>query len=202
MSDPYVSRETVHEETVAGFGTVRVLPLDAKGDAELIHGWVSEERAFFWGMNDLTKDQVAEIYVHLDSLDTHHAFLLVKDGVPAALLQTYAPEADRVGECYPVEPGDIGIHLLLAPAPADGARAGWTAGLTMAITGYVFRTLGRQRIVVDPDVRNDKAIARFVKQGFVAGPAVVLPEIHLPEVHLPEKRAQLGFLSREVAFPE
>ncbi|MFD7462857.1 MULTISPECIES: GNAT family N-acetyltransferase [unclassified Streptomyces] len=201
MSDPYVSRETVHEETVAGFGTVRVIPLDAKGDAELIHGWVSEERASFWGMNDLTKDQVADVYVHLDSLDTHHAFLLVKDGVPAALLQTYDPEADRVGECYPVEPGDIGIHLLLAPAPADGARAGWTARLTMAITGYVFRALGRQRIVVDPDVRNDKAIARFVKQGFVAGPAVVLPEIDLPEVHLPEKRAQLAFLSREVAFP-
>jgi hypothetical protein len=203
MSDPYVSRETVHEESVAGFGTVRVLPLDAKGDTELVHGWVSEERASFWGMNGLTKDQVADIYVHMDSLDTHHAFLVVKDGLPAALLQTYDPEADRVSECYPVEPGDIGVHLLLAPATAQGgARPGWTAGLVAAITGYVFRTLGRRRIVVDPDVRNDKAIARFVKQGFVAGPAVVLPEADLPEVYLPEKQAQLAFLSRETVFPE
>ncbi|MER6350019.1 GNAT family N-acetyltransferase [Streptomyces sp. NPDC001595] len=202
MSEPYVSRETVHEEVVDGFGTVRVLPLDAKADAEVIHGWVSEERASFWGMNGLTQDQVADTYAHMDTLDTHHAFLLVKDGVAAALLQTYEPEADRVSECYPPEPGDIGIHLLLAPATTTGgARAGWTAGLVAAVYGYVFRTLDRRRIVVDPDVANDKAIARFVKQGFEAGPAVVLPEIDLPDVYLPEKRAQLAFLRREVAFP-
>ena len=48
--------------------------------------------------------------------------------------------------------------------------------------------------MVDPDVRNEKAIARFLKQGFVAGAAVVLPEIDLPDVYLPEKQAQLAFL--------
>jgi len=62
--------------------------------------------------------------------------------------------------------------------------------------------LGRGRVVVDPDVGNEKAVARFLRQGFVAGPVVVLPEIDLPDVYLPEKRAQLAFLPREVAFPE
>jgi penicillin amidase len=55
--------------------------------------------------------------------------------------------------------------------------------------------------VVDPDVRNEKAVARFLRQGFVAGPRVVLPEIDIPDVFLPEKHAQLAFLPREVAFP-
>ncbi|MFF8448929.1 GNAT family N-acetyltransferase [Streptomyces leeuwenhoekii] len=201
MSDPYASRTAVHEQRVDGFGTFRVLPLDAERDAGVLHRWVSEERAAFWGMNGLTREQVAGIYAHMDTLDTHHALLLVRDGEPAALLQTYEPDADRVGECYEVRPGDIGIHLLLAPAGADGARPGWTSALIAVITAYVFGTLGRTRIVIDPDVRNDKAIARFVKQGFTAGPEVVLPEIDLPDVYLPEKRAQLAFLDREVAFP-
>jgi hypothetical protein len=65
----------------------------------------------------------------------------------------------------------------------------------------VLLALDRRRVVVDPDVRNEKAIARFLKQGFVAGDTVVLPEIDLPDVHLPEKHAQLAFLAREVAFP-
>jgi hypothetical protein len=52
-------------------------------------------------------------------------------------------------------------------------------------------------VVVDPDVRNEKAIARFLRQGFERGPVVVLPEIDLPDVYLPEKRAQLAFLRRE-----
>ncbi|RZB18308.1 N-acetyltransferase [Streptomyces sp. F001] len=201
MSDPYAARTAVHEQAVDGFGTVRILPLDAKGDAEVIHGWVSEERAAFWGMNGLTRDQVADIYAHMDTLDTHHAHLVVRDGAPVALLQTYEPGADRVGECYEVRPGDIGIHLLLAPTGPGGARPGWTALLVSAITSYVLLTLDRQRIVVDPDVRNDRAIARFVRQGFEAGPRVVLPEIDLPDVYLPEKQAQLAFLDRAVAFP-
>ncbi|MEV5265537.1 GNAT family N-acetyltransferase [Streptomyces werraensis] len=200
MSDPYASRPAVHEQRVDGFGTVRVLPLDPAADAPLLHRWVSEERAVFWGMNGLTEQQVSEIYAHMETLGTHHAYLLVKDGAPAGLLQTYEPEADRVGECYPVEPGDIGMHLLIAPPEPGEKRSGWTAGLAAAVSTYVLLVLDRRRVVVDPDVANEKAIARFTRQGFVAGPRVVLPEIDLPDVYLPEKRAQLAFLTREVAF--
>ncbi|MET7291873.1 GNAT family N-acetyltransferase [Streptomyces griseoloalbus] len=202
MSDPYAyaARTAVHEQLVDGFGSVRVLPLDATADAPLLHRWVSGERAAFWGMNGLTEQQVADIYAHMDTLDTHHAYLVLKDGEPVALFQTYEPEADRVGECYPVEPGDIGVHLLLAPAEPDGPRAGWTAGLLVALTSFVLLGLDRRRLVVDPDVANEKAVARFLKQGFTAGPAVVLPEVDLPDVYLPAKKAQLAFLTREVAF--
>ncbi|MER6495719.1 GNAT family N-acetyltransferase [Streptomyces griseorubiginosus] len=198
---PAPTREAVHTQTVPGFGTVRVLPLDPHADAPTVHAWVREERAAFWGMNGLTENQVAEIYAHLETLDTHHAYLLEKDGEPAGLLQTYEPEADRVGECYEVRPGDIGVHLLLAPAAAGVATSGWSSALLSAVASYVLLGLDRRRVVVDPDVRNEKAVARFVKQGFVAGEAVVLPEIDLPDVHLPEKHAQLAFLTREVAFP-
>ncbi|MFE4051289.1 GNAT family N-acetyltransferase [Streptomyces sp. YIM B13518] len=200
MSDPYASRTAVHEQTVDGFGAVRVLPLDPAADAPLLHRWVSEERAVFWGMNGLTAQQVAEVYAHMDTLDTHHAYLVLKDGEPAALLQTYEPEADRVGDCYPVEPGDIGVHLLIAPADAGRPRTGWTAALVGAVVAYVLLGLDRQRVVVDPDVANEKAVARFLRQGFTAGPEVVLPEIDLPDVYLPEKKARLAFLTREAAF--
>ncbi|WP_411100134.1 GNAT family N-acetyltransferase [Streptomyces sp. x-45] len=200
MTDPYASRTLVHEQHLDGFGTVRVLPLDPAADAAVVHRWVSEERAAFWGMNGLTEHQVADVYAHMDTLDTHHAFLVVRDAEPVALFQTYDPAADRVSECYDIEPGDIGVHLLLAPAGPGGPRPGWTAALSGALMAYVLLGLDRTRIVVDPDVDNDKAIARFLKQGFTAGPRVVLPEVDLPDVYLPEKKAQLAFLRREVAF--
>ncbi|MFH9550931.1 GNAT family N-acetyltransferase [Streptomyces sp. NPDC017435] len=191
----------VYEQVAEGFGTVGIRLLDAEGDADVVHGWVSEERAVFWGMNGLTRDQVADVYAHMADLDTHHAFLAELDGDPVALLQTYEPAEDRVGECYPVEPGDIGVHLLIAPAGERGARPGWSAALMGAFASYVLLGLDRARAVVDPDVRNDRAIARFLRQGFEAGPVVTLPEIDLPDVYLPEKKAQLAFLRREVAFP-
>ncbi|MFI6467310.1 GNAT family N-acetyltransferase [Streptomyces sp. NPDC050538] len=195
------TREPVHSQHVDGFGTVHILPLDPVADAPTIHRWVSERRAEFWGMNGLTQSQVTEIYAHMETLDTHHAHLVTMDDEPVALLQTYDPAADRVGDCYAVEPGDIGIHLLLAPAGPDGERPGWSAAVMGVLSSYVLLGLDRQRVVVDPDVRNEKAIARFLRQGFVAGPRVVLPEVDIPDVFLPEKRAQLAFLPREVAFP-
>ncbi|MFE1443267.1 GNAT family N-acetyltransferase [Streptomyces sp. NPDC058739] len=201
MSDRYAARTAVHEQRVDGFGLFRVLRLDAAVDAPVLHGWVSEERAEFWGMAGLTVSQVEEIYAHMDTLDTHHAFLLEREGEAVALFQTYEPQADRVGECYDVLPGDIGAHLLLSPAGSGGARHGWTRALTSVITSYVLLTLDRQRVVVDPDVRNGKAVALFSRLGFENGPEVVLPEIDLPDVYLPEKKAQLAFLTRAVAFP-
>ncbi|WP_234538909.1 GNAT family N-acetyltransferase [Streptomyces shenzhenensis] len=196
------------EHPAPGFGTVRLRPLDPERDADVVHTWVSAERAAFWGMTGLTRSQVAGIYAHMAALDTHHAYLALlthpgeKGGTPVGLLQTYDPVADRVSECYDVRPGDIGIHVLLAPAGPDGPRPGWTQALLSAFTAYVLRAPGRHRIVVDPDVRNEKAIARFRRHGFEPGPAVVLPEIDLPDVHLPEKHTQLAFLTRPVAFQD
>ncbi|MER8010838.1 GNAT family N-acetyltransferase [Streptomyces sp. NPDC094149] len=196
MSDSYDARTAVHEQRLDGFGTVRIMPLDPHADADVVHRWVREERAVFWGMNGLDREQVTEIYAHMAGLETHHAFLVVKDGEPVGLLQTYEPRADRVGDCYEVRDGDIGVHLLLAPAGEGGARRGWSQSLLDVVTAYVLPGLGRHRIVVDPDVRNDKAIARFLRQGFEAGPVVVLPEIAVPDLYLPEKTAQLAFLER------
>ncbi|MGW1268059.1 GNAT family N-acetyltransferase [Streptomyces sp. NPDC002491] len=200
-SAPAPASPYVHRQTVGGFGAVAIRPVDAEADADVLHGWVREERAAFWGMNGLTRDQVADVYAHMAGLATHRALLVELDGAPVALLQTYEPAADRVGDCYEVAAGDLGIHLLLAPADAQGAQRGWSSALMGVLATYVLLVLDRPRVVVDPDVRNEKAIARFLRQGFEAGPVVTLPEIDLPDVHLPEKRAQLAFLRREVAFP-
>ncbi|WP_308310443.1 GNAT family N-acetyltransferase [Streptomyces sp. CC210A] len=183
---------TVFEQVVDGFGTVRIAPVVPDRDAPLLHSWVSEDRARFWGMQGATLEEVREIYAHLDSLTTHHAFLVERDGVPVALFQTYEPEADRVGECYEVRPGDLGVHLLLAPAAAP--EPGFSSSLVQVFAAYALAD--HERIVAEPDAANEKAVALLVRSGFALGPEVVLPEVVLPEVHLPEKRARLAFLSK------
>ncbi|MFI7492578.1 GNAT family N-acetyltransferase [Micromonospora echinaurantiaca] len=169
---------------VPGFGTVTIRPVDPDTDIDLLHGWVSQERARFWGMLDADRERVAEIYRYLDSLRTHHAYLVHRNGVPVALLQTYDPYADPVGECYDVRPGDYGIHLLLGPPTS--AEHGFTATVVAEMLRFVLSDPDRRRIVVEPDARNERAIRRLLRSGFVAG----------PQVDLPEKRAQLLFLER------
>ncbi|MGW0393094.1 GNAT family N-acetyltransferase [Streptomyces sp. NPDC003042] len=188
------TRQPVYSHLVEGFGTVTVTPVDPAADSALIHSWVTEERARFWGMAECSRELVQEIYEDVDRRTTHHAFMISRNGERVALFQTYDCAEDRVSECYEVRPGDVGVHLLIAPS--DGAaRHGFTASLMKAFMAYVFSDSRVRRAVAEPDARNDKAIALLERTGFTLGPEVELPEIDLPEVYLPAKPARLAFLS-------
>ncbi|MGY1848176.1 MULTISPECIES: GNAT family N-acetyltransferase [unclassified Blastococcus] len=165
--------------------TLGVRRLDPDRDAPLVHSWVREERARFWGMTDHTEDQVRDVYAFVDSLPTHHAYLVSVDDAPVALLQTYEPAADPVAETYPVQDGDLGVHLLLAPARSR--EAGFTARFVAALAAVLLANPAVRRVVVEPDAGNELALDRVRRTGFELG----------PEVDLPEKRARLAFLSRE-----
>ncbi|WP_298802492.1 GNAT family N-acetyltransferase [uncultured Pseudokineococcus sp.] len=160
--------------------------LDPEADAATVHAWVVEPRARYWGMADRTVEQVREVYAYVDSLSTHHAYLLRLDGRPVALLQTYDAQADPLGEVDGVEPGDLGIHLLLAPT--EDPERGFTALLAAALAPLAVGNAGVRRVVVEPDARNEAAAERLRRTGFEIGPVV----------DVAGKTARLAFLPRAV----
>lgn len=171
VRDPLLGRVTVHA-------------LDPAADLDVLEEWVRRPGSSFWGLGDLTRAELRELYEHVAALPAHHAHLVRRDGLPVALLQTYEPAEDPVGERYPVRPGDVGVHLLLgARGPAV---AGFTTLLADVLFGFAFATPGADRVVVEPDVRNARALDRMRALGFEAADVV--------EVH--GKTAQLAFLTR------
>ncbi|WP_343048273.1 GNAT family N-acetyltransferase [Cellulomonas humilata] len=173
--------EVVDERTVDGLGRITTRVLDPDADLDTIHAWVTAPGTEFWGLGSLTREELRDTYAFVDALPTHHAFLVHRDDEPVALLQAYDPADDPVGECYDVQPGDVGVHLLLGV----GGRPGSTTRLLGAIVAFLLGQPGARRIVAEPDVRNDRALARMTRSGFVAGPVI----------ELPHKRAQLAFLT-------
>jgi len=160
---------------------VTLRPVDPGRDAAVIHEWVRAPRARFWGMTGWTPERVREVYEYLDASPTHHAWLLELDGTPMGIFQSYEPHADPVGATYRVEPGDLGVHVLLAPVRTR--RPGLTAALGHLIIAQLARC-GTRRIVAEPDVSNDRAVARLIATGFELGPTI----------RLPGKTGQLAFL--------
>ena len=175
----------VDERDVPGLGVLTTTVLDPDGDLDTVHAWVTQPHTGFWGLGALTRTELRDTYAFVDGLPSHHAFLLRRDGLPVALLQTYEPEHDPVGEAYDVQPGDLGLHFLL------GARGRPTPRFSTLLMGAVLDALfeppAARRVVIEPDARNDRAVSRAVRQGFVLGPVV----------DLPAKSAQLAFLTRE-----
>ena len=90
-------------------------------DLDTIHAWVTAPGTGFWGLAELSREELRDTYAFVDSLPTHHAYLLRCDGEPVALLQVYDPADDPLGECYDVQPGDVGIHLLVGARVRPGS---------------------------------------------------------------------------------
>ena len=168
---PVVGSAQDVNDVVSGHLSLR--PVDAARDCELIYSWVQEERARFWGMNDLTFEQVRDLYAFLSTTTTHHAWLIELNQRPLGLFQTYEPHADITGAFYTVEPGDLGIHVLLAPV--RNRVPGMTDAISALIQCEIIKQGRTRRIVAEPDASNDLALARLQAIGFTLGPVIDLP---------------------------
>jgi len=162
-------------------------PVDAARDASLVHGWVTRPRAEFWDMLDRTVEEVAEIYAWIQEQEHLAAYLIGLEGLdgdPVGIFQTYEPFVDEIGDHYDRRPGDIGMHLFLHD---DARRAGHTARLVDFLLGTLFGDPAVRRVVLEPDVRNERSIALLGRVGALLGPVR----------RLPGKTAQFAFVDRE-----
>ncbi|MFC3625710.1 GNAT family N-acetyltransferase [Vogesella amnigena] len=176
---------TLFTQQVPGVGEFALRPLAVPADIPLLHGWVTQPHASFWGMQQATPAEVEATYRALQQGEHTACYLGLYHDQPAFLLECYRPEHDVLGQHYPVAAGDIGMHFLVAPATQR--IAGFTRAVMRVILAFLFRDPANRRVVVEPDVRNDKIHAINRHAGFVCQ----------GEIALPHKRAQLAFCTRE-----
>lgn len=154
-------------------------PLDVDAHAPLLHAWVTHPRSSFWMMQDASLDDVVTAYREIDAHPHHHAWLGRVDGEPAFLAETYDPQRSvEVGLAGLPElrPGDLGMHVLVAPGGADEAPVpGFTRRVFAAVMEHCFADPAVQRVVVEPDVRNERIAVLNEEAGFVVERVVDLP---------------------------
>ncbi|MFD6135630.1 GNAT family N-acetyltransferase [Isoptericola sp. NPDC060257] len=174
---------------------VTLEPVDPARDAATVHGWLSHPASAFWQMGHLgaadVRDYLADVADHPDQ----DGWLGRVDGVPAFYAETYDPARVLLVGVHDAAPGDVGMHLLVAPPPEDPADR--APGFTDAVMGAVVRHclahegLDAARVVVEPDVRNRAIAAKNAAAGFR-----VLRQVELDEGgHT--KHAALSVCTRE-----
>jgi len=107
----------------AGLLTLR--PLNLAKDAAVLHGWMTQPYASFWGMQNSSVGEVDAFYRDLTAGKPHAALMGEIDGQPRFLIECYPVQDDPLHEHYDVQPGDIGMHILLAPANPPVAGFSW-----------------------------------------------------------------------------
>ncbi|MDI6103187.1 GNAT family N-acetyltransferase [Actinoplanes sp. NEAU-A12] len=146
---------------------MRLVPLDLDRDLDLLHTWVTHPRSHYWGLQGATTDRVREEYQKIADNPHHHAWLgLDDDGAPLFLAETYDPAHSELASHYDVRPGDIGMHVLVAP-PTGRPRSGVTSAVMRAVMDFCFADPRIERVVVEPDVRNEAIARKNAEVGFV-----------------------------------
>jgi RimJ/RimL family protein N-acetyltransferase len=136
-------------------------------------------------MQEAKLHDVEREYMAVAASEHHDAFLGLLDGEPVFLMERYDPAYVELVGLYEPEPGDVGMHFLVAPS--DTPVHGFTRAVITAVMEYLFADPAALRVVVEPDVRNTAVHALNEAVGFV-------PE---REIRKPEKQALLSFCTRE-----
>ncbi len=160
------------QDTVAGFGEISIDGLSIENDIDLIHEWVTQERAKFWGMTDYEKKDVELVYEYIDAQNHHNTYVVRLDGTPICFFQLYDPCHEEIGGKYEVLKGDVGLHLFVAPS--DIPIKGFAMKLFYVIQKFIFSEEENKRVVGEPDPRNDKVLKRAEQYGFSFGETVEL----------------------------
>lgn len=161
------------------------VPVDPDADAVLLHAWVTHPRSVYWQMQDASVEDVRAEYARIAADPHHHAFVGHVDGRPALLAEVYDPAHSELAGVYDVQPGDRGMHVLVAPT--DTPVHGFTDHAFAAVMRLVLDDPAVARVVVEPDVRNAGIALKNAKAGFVVERAV----------ELGDKRAALSFCTRD-----
>lgn len=164
-----------------------VEPVDPDRDAAVVQSWLAHSASSWWAMGDLDVPAVQEYLASVQADPAQAAWLGRHDGVPCFLIETYDPATVLLTDVWAAEPGDVGMHLLVAPPPDTGRVHGLTSAVMRATVEHCRDTLGARRVVVEPDVRNTAVQAKNAEVGFRA----------LREVDVDGKRALLSVLETD-----
>ncbi len=175
---------TLFSKKIKTIGELTIRPINLADDASFIYEWVTQPYAEYWGMQHYSKEEFLECYEALLSPEHYNAYIGERNGIPVFLVEQYDPAYDLLNEHIHIQKGDTGMHILLAPPVEYIPGFSWFVFRT--VMEFLFSDSGTKRVVVEPDVRNDKIHKLNKKAGF----------IYKKHISFPHKTAWLAICNR------
>ncbi|WP_037869034.1 GNAT family N-acetyltransferase [Streptomyces sp. SPB074] len=172
-------------------GLFRLRPVALPRDLALLTGWMNDpEVAAFWELAGPPEVTAAHVRPQTAGDAGSLPCLGLLDGRPMSYWEIYRADQDVLAPYYAARPHDIGVHLLLGGGTDRGRGLGTT--LLRAVTSLVLAQRPHAtRVLAEPDVRNVRSVAAFLRAGYRKD----------RELDLPGKRAALMIRDRAPAPP-
>ncbi|WP_394345820.1 GNAT family N-acetyltransferase [Halegenticoccus tardaugens] len=144
--------------------TISFRPATMGADLGRLHRWLNEEHVLpYWRLDHplpVFRKRLAEKLAD-DHLTPYVGCL---DHVPMSYWERYWAADDPLADHYDARPADQGVHLLVG-APEYLGR-GYATPLLRSMTEFALRHPETDRVVAEPDARNERAIRVFEACGY------------------------------------
>ncbi len=177
--------ETIFKKAIVGLGEISLRPINLDKDIDVLYRWVKQPYAKYWGMLNQTKEEVLNAYKELEENPNHNTYIGVLNNKPIFLMERYKATTDVIANHYNALENDYGMHILVAPAEKKISEFTWHVFTT--VMEYFFSLPFVGRVVVEPDVNNEKIHVLNKKAGF----------IYQKNIKLDHKIASLAFCTKE-----
>jgi RimJ/RimL family protein N-acetyltransferase len=143
-------------------------------DAQLLGRWMSEPHVEkFWEQNWPAERWDRHLRAQLSGAYSR-PLLVLFEGVPFAYVEIYRAARDVLGQVYPADAHDLGVHLAIGELSFTGKGLG--RKMMRALVEALFvADPACERVVAEPDARNDPARKMFTAAGFRLQAEVRLP---------------------------
>lgn len=156
--------------------TIWLRQVDPELDTDLVRYWMHKPHVEPWWAMAWPADWIRDyLQRHYDD-PTRSAYIGFVDDNPVGYMEVYDPANDVLGAHYPVQPGDLGAHVLIGE---DEYLGRYSVALGFAVNRFLFRRPGVRRIVGEPDVRHHNFLSLLTFLGYRKE----------AELDLPDKRA-------------
>nr|WP_324257634.1 GNAT family N-acetyltransferase [Cellvibrio fontiphilus] len=146
-------------------------PFVLERDISSLHRWINMDYARYWGMQGSSLEEVSHCYQKLCNAEAVYAGFY--SGELAFIVEVYDPQRDLLRYYYTHQQGDLGMHILLAPAVQPVRH--FSRSVFMGVMYGLFSMPQVQRVVVEPDARNEKIHRLNRLAGFAYHQLVYLP---------------------------
>ncbi|HYE53968.1 MAG TPA: GNAT family N-acetyltransferase [Chitinophagaceae bacterium] len=145
--------------------TISIHPFNVRKDTLFIHEWVNQDYAKrFWQMDGRTINELKKVYRHISTCHFAQSFMARINYNRICQLDLYHAPDDEVSLHYNAQPGDYGIHVLMAPR--QQRVPGLSVCVLQTFLEYFFSFPDIERIIGEPDAENHRANQLVQKLGF------------------------------------
>jgi RimJ/RimL family protein N-acetyltransferase len=186
--DAIVAREydyQAHDQAIDR--TVSLRPASMERDLGRLHRWLGSDHVKPYWQLDRSLPAFREALREKLADDHLTPYVGCLDHVPMSYWECYWAAEDDVANHYDDDPNDQGVHLLVGPEEYLGN--GYARPLLYAVLAMQFRHPDTDRVIAEPDARNERALHVFEGCGFEPR-----EEFHFEEA---EKDAVLMICERE-----